>query len=168
VYDVRYNINMKASGRGKRFFLCQVERRVLVQKSTLHVETGETTVLWQAWSLRPCGIPLFQDQDRQTGVCQSCRDGWTHPHSYPTGMGLALLAKVRGEPVAEPWLPGTVIPLFGEEHRVVRYQNGSSFVVLLRALGWEITLARESIAKNMTNEARVKFKDDGETVKVPV
>ena len=30
----------------------------------------------------PCGTPLFADDERKTGICRACRDGWEHKENY--------------------------------------------------------------------------------------
>ena len=63
--------------------ICSQLRRQLVTHSTLNIATGETTVGSQEWETRPCGIPLFSDDERKRGTCRSCAEGWTHEHNYP-------------------------------------------------------------------------------------
>lgn len=67
----------------KRFDSCQTMRRVLIKKGTLNMGTGKTEMTGQERVDQPCGTPLFSDQERTTGQCRSCRDGWTHPDNHP-------------------------------------------------------------------------------------
>lgn len=63
---------------------CQVIRRMLIKHSTLNIATGETSSMArEEWVTRPCGTPLFGDEERAVGKCRSCAKGWTHPNNYP-------------------------------------------------------------------------------------
>jgi hypothetical protein len=152
----------------KIFHDCQVERRVLTKHGTLNLTTGAPTYHGREWTFRPCSVPLFDEQERATGICRNCRIGWTHPHNYPTGKGLVLLTRVLGSTPAEPWTPGTIIALDGEEHQVIRYRHNGLYVVLLRALGWEILRSRDYVAENLANEAVVLFKADDVTAEMEI
>ncbi len=54
---------------------CYTLRRVLVR---LPIK-----VAGQEWTIRACGMPLFSDMERASGVCRSCASGWTHPEDHP-------------------------------------------------------------------------------------
>lgn len=48
----------------------------------MNTASGAYTETKAEWVTEPCGIPLFQEQERKTGVCRSCAKGWTHPENY--------------------------------------------------------------------------------------
>ncbi len=54
---------------------CHVLRRVLV-----HLPAKAAG---QEWTTRACGMPLFSNLERASGVCRSCASGWTHPEDHP-------------------------------------------------------------------------------------
>jgi len=54
---------------------CHTLRRVLVH---LPIKAAG-----QEWTIRACGMPLFSDLERASGVCRSCASGWTHPEDHP-------------------------------------------------------------------------------------
>jgi len=54
---------------------CHTLRRVLVRLST--------KAAGQEWTTRACGMPLFSDLERASGVCRSCASGWMHPEDRP-------------------------------------------------------------------------------------
>jgi hypothetical protein len=54
---------------------CHTLRRVLVR--LLIKPAG------QEWTIRACGMLLFSDLERASGVCRSCASGWTHPEDHP-------------------------------------------------------------------------------------
>ncbi len=54
---------------------CHTLRRVLVR---LPIKAAG-----QEWTIRACGMPLFSDLERASGVCRSCASGWTHPEDHP-------------------------------------------------------------------------------------
>jgi len=54
---------------------CHTLRRVLVR---LPIKAAG-----QEWTTRACGMPLFSDLERASGVCRSCASGWTHPEDHP-------------------------------------------------------------------------------------
>lgn len=61
---------------------CRVERRFVRTYSNLIegniVDYASETVT------EPCGVPLFSDAWRETGVCKSCASGWTHEQNFAT------------------------------------------------------------------------------------
>lgn len=63
---------------------CTQMRRKLVRHSTLNLATNATQEIRSEWVTEPCNIPLFGDT---SGICRSCRAGWTHPQNYPLDTG---------------------------------------------------------------------------------
>lgn len=61
---------------------CAIVRTILVTHYTLNMSTGAKSEDRQEWVTRPCGSPLFSDDDRATGRCKSCDRGWNHPDNY--------------------------------------------------------------------------------------
>jgi hypothetical protein len=66
----------------KRFDLCTVQRTVLVTHGTFNLNTGEHRKGEQEWKTGPCNTPLFGEESRKTGVCSSCKKGWSVPNNY--------------------------------------------------------------------------------------
>jgi len=62
---------------------CTVQRRVLIQHSTLYLPSGLRGIGSQEWVTQACGKPLFEDAEIAAGKCRSCLAGWTHPENYP-------------------------------------------------------------------------------------
>lgn len=54
---------------------CHTLRRVLVRLPA--------RVAGYEWTIRACGMLLFSDVERASGVCRSCASGWTHPEDHP-------------------------------------------------------------------------------------
>ncbi len=54
---------------------CHVLRHVLVRLPA--------KAAGQEWATRACGMPLFSDLERASGVCTSCASGWSHPEDRP-------------------------------------------------------------------------------------
>jgi hypothetical protein len=71
------------SKKAKRFDSCTVVRRCLVTHGTLNIVSGAITESKSAWETKPCGTPLFGDDERASGKCKACAEGWTHPNNYP-------------------------------------------------------------------------------------
>jgi hypothetical protein len=62
---------------------CRVLRCCLVKHGTLDMAAGDLTRSdVHEWEVRPCGIPLFKDDAKETAVCSSCLSGWTHPENF--------------------------------------------------------------------------------------
>lgn len=61
---------------------CTVLRRMMVTNAVFSLATGATTATSEEWVTQPCGSPLFDTPAQKAGVCQSCADGWSHPHNY--------------------------------------------------------------------------------------
>lgn len=61
---------------------CAVVRTILVTHGTIRFGTGEYTEHEKRWETKPCGGPLFGDDERRSGVCRSCARGWNHPNDY--------------------------------------------------------------------------------------
>ena len=62
---------------------CSKVRTMLIRHSVLTLHTGQSTPAGQEWVTRPCGVPLFSQAERESGVCRSCAAGWTHPENFP-------------------------------------------------------------------------------------
>lgn len=62
---------------------CTVMRTKVVTASVMNLFTGEQTVTGQHIETGPCNTPLFTPEERNTGICRSCRSGWTHPDNRP-------------------------------------------------------------------------------------
>ncbi|RUW55576.1 hypothetical protein EOA32_00730 [Mesorhizobium sp. M1A.F.Ca.ET.072.01.1.1] len=62
---------------------CTKLRRMLVKHGSYNMTTGETTAKREEWVTRECGVPLFGETERKTGICRACARGWTHPENYP-------------------------------------------------------------------------------------
>ncbi len=54
---------------------CHTLRRVLVRPPI--------KAAGQEWTIRACGMLLFSDLERASGVCRSCASGWAHPEDHP-------------------------------------------------------------------------------------
>lgn len=39
-----------------------------------------------------CGVPLFSAEEKISGVCRSCLNGWEHPDNRTTEKGRAQIA----------------------------------------------------------------------------
>ncbi len=76
---------------------CRVERRWLVRRGTLNPTTGGYQETEQEWKVGPCGHPLYGSGWRATGICPSCRIGWTHQDNHLTAAGQAILDEVKKE-----------------------------------------------------------------------
>jgi hypothetical protein len=66
-----------------RFDSCRQMRRFFVTHSLVSMTTGEREETGTEWITEPCGAPLFNDKEKETGLCRSCADGWRHEHNYP-------------------------------------------------------------------------------------
>jgi hypothetical protein len=76
---------------------CHVERTCKVTHYTMNMITGERSgPLSEETVTKPCGTPLFGDDERDRGVCRSCADGWTDPNNYATERGKAQIEAVKG------------------------------------------------------------------------
>jgi hypothetical protein len=71
-----------AKAKQFKFHECTVIRRMLVTHSLLSLRTGESTETGSEWVTRACGSPLFNADERASGICKSCAKGWKHPHNY--------------------------------------------------------------------------------------
>lgn len=69
---------------------CTVIRRAFVRRGTVSLATGNYTEDGAAWETKPCGAPLFTDDEHSSGVCRSCASGWTHPENFPAGPDVPL------------------------------------------------------------------------------
>jgi hypothetical protein len=67
----------------KHFGGCTLMRRMVIQHGTLKFGTGETTVDREETVERACEAPIFDEEGWRTGLCRSCRSGWTHPRNFP-------------------------------------------------------------------------------------
>jgi hypothetical protein len=79
----------------KVFTSCVVEREVVVTHSTLDLFNGKRTIRATTTEIQPCGVPLFGDLERQTGICQSCAKGWSVDGNRPTPKGLKTIAEAK-------------------------------------------------------------------------
>jgi hypothetical protein len=59
--------------------LCAVQRHTLIRR--LRLVSGEVEDEW--WETRPCGTPLFSQDERTIGVCRSCAGGWESDGNHP-------------------------------------------------------------------------------------
>ena len=62
---------------------CTRVRRMLIKHGTLPLNGDAVTMTHQEWVTKPCGVPLFGDEARASGLCRGCASGWTHPENYP-------------------------------------------------------------------------------------
>lgn len=76
---------------------CTIRRKMMITQYTWNLATDEKKIKNQEWQIRPCGTPLFSDQERTTGICKSCAGGWTHPNNFP--------CDINGNPIASPVQP---------------------------------------------------------------
>jgi hypothetical protein len=75
---------------------CHVERTCKVTHYTMNMVTGEQSEpLSEEMRTKPCGTPLFGDDERDCGVCRSCAGGWTAPNNYATERGKAQIASAK-------------------------------------------------------------------------
>lgn len=56
--------------------LCTIRRTVKVTHYRVNMATGKRTKGRSEIVTEPCGVPLFSDEHRRTGVCDSCAKGW--------------------------------------------------------------------------------------------
>jgi hypothetical protein len=75
--------------------LCEVERQKVVTHGTLDLATGQHTIRSTETVIEQCGTPLFSEQERQSGVCHSCREGWSVEGNQPTERGLQTIQGAR-------------------------------------------------------------------------
>lgn len=54
---------------------CTQLRRKHVRRGKMN-EAGEFTATVQGWITEACGVPLFSDAARATGICSACASGW--------------------------------------------------------------------------------------------
>ncbi len=66
-----------------KFHSCTKMRRMLITHSVLTFNTANVQELGSEWVTQACGVPLFNDAERETGICKSCAKGWTHENNYP-------------------------------------------------------------------------------------
>ena len=66
----------------KGFQDCTVIRHMRITEGTFDMATGKTAQGVTVWVTRPCRTPLFSEEERKTGECRSCRNGWTRPDNY--------------------------------------------------------------------------------------
>ncbi len=59
---------------------CTIQRRVLVQVFKW-TASGQSILVSQSLVIEPCGIPLVNTQERSSGVCNSCRQGYEAPEN---------------------------------------------------------------------------------------
>ncbi len=76
---------------------CGVMRHVLVTHGTLSTVTGAITAGKQEWVTRPCGVPIFTDEERNRGTCKGCHGGWEHPNNYSVAHGRPAEEKGRDD-----------------------------------------------------------------------
>jgi len=62
---------------------CTKLRRMRIRHFELNITTGKSEDAEATWETRPCGVPLFSDEERKLSLCKSCQSGWTHPENYP-------------------------------------------------------------------------------------
>jgi len=68
--------------RPKLHHACTVVRTCLVTRGTMNLTTGAFAEGEKAWETKPCGVPLFSEDERRAGTCKSCARGWNHPNNY--------------------------------------------------------------------------------------
>lgn len=56
--------------------LCTVTRIKQVKSYSLNIVSGERSDPTEYVVTEACGVPLFGDEERRTGVCRSCHQGW--------------------------------------------------------------------------------------------
>lgn len=64
---------------------CKVMRRKLVTHALMPFgaeSVDQIKMTREEWVDEPCGAPLFSRNSIETGVCQSCANGWTHEHNF--------------------------------------------------------------------------------------
>jgi hypothetical protein len=61
-----------------QFDNCIVMRRKLLTYSQVRGD-GFRRVTGQEWKTQPCNAPLFYEEEKRTGICNSCASGWDHP-----------------------------------------------------------------------------------------
>jgi len=64
-------------------YSCLKMRRILKKHGTLNIVTGDMKMEGEEWVTEKCGIPLFDEKERTSGICRSCAIGWTHPNNFP-------------------------------------------------------------------------------------
>lgn len=62
---------------------CRKLRRMLVRYGVLDAASGMLRESAEKWETRPCGTPLFTTKERESGLCQSCADGWSDAKNQP-------------------------------------------------------------------------------------
>lgn len=58
------------------FNSCTILRTFKRTEYTINVSTGERKFIKEEVVTEPCNIPLFSKDNRVTGVCRCCHEGW--------------------------------------------------------------------------------------------
>lgn len=60
----------------KQHSTCTIVRTIVVTHNTMNMVTGEMTAGRKETKTEPCNTPIFTDEERHTGICKACRQGW--------------------------------------------------------------------------------------------
>lgn len=122
---------------------CRQWRRVYATIAWVSLTTGARRDERQEWRTKPCGVPLWSEEEKARGTCRGCAAGWTHEHNLPVDPDVdpvaALLAgrhhyrrrvaEPRGEPELQEVLAeiaasceAPMEPVESQDGRIIGYR----------------------------------------------
>jgi hypothetical protein len=69
----------------------------LIEQGTISLARNEINFNRENKVTQTCNTPLFDAEEKRTGVCKSCRSGYKEDNNYPTAKGLEQIRQVGHE-----------------------------------------------------------------------